>query len=158
MRRLRRNITIVGLVGSMFCAIPLRVHAAPDLTMTAKDITKAKRADLENGRKALLAGDPDGAVQVWSRVLASTPESTNTRRFRMLLIADTIAVALDAHAQAPNLPLLETTLDVYYAYFAAYEAAYGNPNIPRPVVEARFALKEAIDHAKAADPEPPPPT
>jgi len=158
MRSLRRNITIVGLVGSMFCAIPLRVQAAPELAVTTKDIPKAARADVDSGRKASLAGDAEGAVEAWSRVLASTPESTKTRRFRMLLIVDTIAVALDAHAQTPNLPLLERTLDVYYAYFAAHEATYGNPNIPGPVVEARFALKEAVDQAKATDPAPAEPT
>lgn len=158
MVRLRRSIAIIGLASSMLVAIPLRVEAAPELTISTRDVPKGQRSAHEAGMKAALAGDAEGAVQAWSDLLASTPESTKTRRFRMLLIVDAIGVALDAHAQAPNVKLLESTLDVYYAYFAAHEAAYGNPNIPGPVVQARFALKEAIDAAKVEPPpsDPPP--
>jgi|GEM_PF-1387909 len=152
-----RNFMAVGLVSSLLCAVPLQVQAAPTLTVTAKDTPKSKRAAHKRGKQAALAGDAQTAVSTWTELLASTPESNNTRRFRMKLIVDTIAVALDAHTAEPNVALLESALDTYYAYFSAYEAQYGNPNIPGPVVKARFELKSALEAAEEPTPPPPPP-
>lgn len=166
-----RSVTAVGLVSLLLCAIPLEVQAAPSLNVTTKDAPKSQRAAHASGRNAAEAGDAEGAIETWAQVLAATPESSKTRRFRMNLIVDTANVALDAHAQASNKALLERALDAYYGYFAAYEAEYGTPNIPGPVVKVRFALKAAIDEAEepvaepvpapaeATDPtEPPPPS
>jgi hypothetical protein len=160
----------LAVVSLLVCAIPLQVQAAPTLNVTTKDTPKSQRATHATGRRAAESGDAEGAVEAWAQVLASTQESSKTRRFRMNLIVDTANVALDAHAQAPNRALLERTLDVYYEYFAAYEAEYGTPNIPGPVVKVRFALKAALDDAEEPAPtpapavvdaepsEPPPPT
>ena len=165
-----KNATALGLVSILICAIPLQVQAAPTLNVAAKDTPKSQRAAHATGRQAAEAGDAEGAIEAWAQVLASTPESSKTRRFRMNLIVDTANVALDAHAQSSNRALLERALDVYYGYFAAYEAEYGTPNIPGPVVKIRFALKAAIDDAEEpaeapvpaaaeAEPtEPPPPS
>ena len=148
----------LGLASSLVCMVPLRVEAAPDLAVTTKDTPKKQRKAHATGRKAAEAGDASGAVEAWAAVLEATPESTKTRRFRMNLIVDTVRVALDAHAQSPDVALLERTLDVYYAYFAAYEQQYGNPNIPSIVVDARFDLKAALETAqREVEPPPPPP-
>lgn len=162
MRSVARRAVVAAVVSSLVCIAPMTVQAAPDLTVSSKDTPKKQRAAYAEGKTAALAGDADAAVEAWAAVLDATPESTKTRRFRMSLIVDTINVALDSHAQAPNLPLLDRALEVYYVYFAAHEAQYGNPNIPRPVVDARFALKAALEEAERAAapppaPEPPPP-
>ncbi len=170
MASLRYNTTILALASSLLCSIPLEVQAAPELVVTAKETPKAQRSAYSRGKQAAQRNDAEGAVEAWAGVLTATPESIKTRRFRMNLVVDTIYVALDAHAREPNPALLERALDIYYAYFSAHEAQYGTPNIPGPVVEARFDLKAAIETAAPAAPpatapdtasetpaEPPPP-
>ncbi|MBV1857950.1 MAG: hypothetical protein KUG77_06020 [Nannocystaceae bacterium] len=144
----------IALTSSLLCSMPLEVLAAPDLLVTAKDTPKSQRSAYAQGKQAAQRDDGQGALEAWAAVLAATPESSKTRRFRMKLVIDTLHVALDAHARQPNPALLEQALDVYYTYFAAHEAQYGNHNIPGPVVDARFDLKAAID---AAEPSAPPP-
>lgn len=156
MASLRCNATILALTSSLLCSMPLEVQAAPELVVTAKETPKAQRAAYARGKQAAQRNDAEGAVEAWANVLTATPESIQNRRFRMNLVVDTISVALDAHARRPNRPLLERTLDIYYAYFSAHEAQYGNPNIPGPVVNARFDLKAALERAEPAATPPPP--
>lgn len=171
MASLRDNATILALASSLLVSLPLEVQAAPELAATRKEAPNAQRPEYVRGEQAAHRGDAEGALDAWAGVLTATPESIKNRRFRMNLVVDAIYVALDAHARQPNLALLERTLDLYYGYFSAYEAQYGNPNIPRPVINARFDLKAAIetsDRPGAAPPaepaattepppEPPPP-
>jgi len=152
MASLRCNTTIVALTSSLLCAMPLEVQAAPDLAVTAKETPKAQRSAYARGKQAAQRDDAEGAIEAWAGVLIATPESIKNRRFRMNLVVDTVYVALDAHARQPNRALLERALDIYYAYFSAYEAQYGNPNIPGPVVNARFDLKAAIETSEPSQP------
>ena len=62
MVRLRRSIAIIGLASSMLVAIPLRVEAAPELTISTRDVPKGQRSAHEAGMKAALAGDAEGAI------------------------------------------------------------------------------------------------
>lgn len=170
MASLRCNATILALTSSLLLSMPFEVQAAPQLVVTGKETPKAQRAAYARGKQAAQRDDAEGAVDAWEGVLTATPESIKNRRFRMNLVVDTVYVALDAHARQPNRALLERTLDIYYGYFSAYEAQYGNPNIPRPVVNARFDLKAALETAERpvtpppqpasteeTPPEPPPP-
>ncbi|MGH1346453.1 MAG: hypothetical protein ACRBN8_33110 [Nannocystales bacterium] len=152
MASLRCNTTILALTSSLLCSLPLDVRAAPEQVVTAGDAPKGQRTAYIRGKQAAQRDDAEGAVEAWGGVLNATPESIKTRRFRMNLVVDTVYVALDAHTRQPNRPLLERALDIYYAYFSAYEAQYGNPNIPRPVVNARFDLKAALETAERAAP------
>lgn len=157
MASFRCNATILALTSSLLCSMPLEVQAAPELVVTARETPKTQRAAYARGKQAAQRNDAEGAVEAWADVLTATPESIQNRRFRMNLVVDTIYVALDAHARQPNRPLLERTLDIYYAYFSAHEAQYGNPNIPGPVVNARFDLKAALERADPAAAPPPQP-
>ncbi len=152
----RRNLAIAGMITTLLYAFPMHVQAAPELSASAEAAPKGQRSDYRQGKQAALSGDAEAAVQAWAKVLAATPESVKTRRFRMQLIVDTIKVALEGHAAAPSPALLEHTLDIYYAYFTAYEKQYGNPHIPKQVVDARFELKAALDETEGTQPSPEP--
>lgn len=158
MASLRHKAILVALSSSLLCIVPFEVQAAPDLVVSAKDTPPAQRTAYARGRQAAQRDDAEGAIEAWAGVLDATPESVKSRRFRMSLILDTIHVALDAHQRQPNRAVLERALDIYYAYFSAHEAQYGNPNIPGPVVDARHELKAALDAAETLPPAPVPPT
>ncbi len=156
------------LAASLLTTVPQTALAAPTIKGTASAAPKAQRASYERGRQAFESESWVEAADAWSEVLDATPENLETRRFRMVLVVDTMVTYQAGYEATQDPAHLQTALDVYYRYFTAFKAAYDSPNIPRPVVLARFDLKAALEQVEdrppaaaaapgpAAEPEPAP--
>lgn len=124
--------------------------AAPALETTKQAIPKGpSRSHYEVGLAAFEAEDYAKAGAEWAATLDGIPEGPKLQTTRAQLILDIISAYTLAYEKSGEVSELETGLEHYFRYFALYEVTYGNPRIPRPVVEARYALRDRIREAKA---------
>lgn len=156
MRRLPRCARSLVALIALAAALPaLPASAAPALHAKSKELPVTERAVHQRGNEAWKNGDFTLAGDAWARVLGSIPEGRGNAGIRMHLVLDAISAYREAYATTGDLEHLRTGLETYYAYFRAWKSAYGNPGIPRPVIEARHALKADLERAQE-EPAPPP--
>jgi hypothetical protein len=148
MRSLRRWIAAAviaaALVPSGFAnaAAPLRSNPS---TLPKGDV----RSKYEQGARAYEGADYAKAGKLWNELLGKLPETPSSRTMRASLVIDTMSAYQAAYEAGGDIAMLKAGMDAYYGYFKAYRDAHGSTNIPEPVVEARFVMKEALEHAEA---------
>jgi hypothetical protein len=152
-----RNLVATAIAVAVLAGSPLAHAAVTPRTQTTAVPKGAARDRHQLGRKAHDAQRWTEAAQAWADVLDQIPENPVNRTVRMNLVLDTIDAHRAVYAQTGDIAHLRTALDVYYRYFAVFKATYNSPNIPRPVVVARFELKEEIQRAESAQRSSPPP-
>ena len=149
-RRLNRLAAV--LVAAAMVGAPALASAAPALRTSAAAVPSgAARDGYAKGRTSYDAGEYAAAGRTWAALLNEVPEMARNRGLRAGIILDTITAYRAAYDETGDVAHLEAALDNYYRYFETYRDTYSSPNIPRPVVDARFALKDAIAAAKRSD-------
>lgn len=147
MRSLRRWIAAAviaaALVPSGFAnaAAPLRSNPS---TLPKGDV----RNKYEQGARAYEGADYAKAAKTWADLLGKLPETPASRTMRASLVIDTMSAYQAAYEAGGDIAMLKAGMDAYYGYFKTYRDAHGSTNIPEPVVEARFVMKEALEHAE----------
>ncbi len=125
-------------------------QAAAQATQTTRaQVPASERPSWSRGTAAWKAGDHVGAGFHWSQTLAAIPENRRNAGVRMRLVLDTIDAYQRAYSTTGDAKHLHAGMDAYYGYFEAWETAYGHPGIPRSVIKARHALKEALDQEQS---------
>ena len=153
MRSLQRWIAAAviaaALVPSGFAnaAAPLRSNPS---TLPKGDV----RGKYEQGARAYEGADYAKAAKLWGDLLGKLPETPSSRTMRASLVIDTMSAYQAAYEANRDIAMLKAGMDAYYGYFKAYRDAHGSTNIPEPVVEARFVMKEALEHAEAGGNQP----
>lgn len=142
-------VIAAALVPSGFAnaAAPLRSNPS---TLPKGDV----RNKYEQGARAYEGADYAKAAKLWAELLGKLPETPSSRTMRASLVIDTMSAYQAAYEANRDIALLKAGMDAYYGYFKAYRDAHGSTNIPEPVVEARFVMKEALEHAEAGGNEP----
>lgn len=146
----RLNRLAAVLVAAAIATGPALASAAPaELRTSTTSVPKgAARNRYVQGKTSYEAGQYEQAGDAWVELMGQVPESPKNRGLRAGLVLDAISAYSAAYEETGDITHLETALDHYYRYFTAYRDTYNSPNIPRPVVDARFALKDAIAAAK----------
>jgi len=165
--RFQRCITAAVLVATLGHGAVAQAGAAPSLRSNPKTMSQGTRRQFDQGRAAYQAADFAKAGQTFAGALQGVPDVPTNRSVRAFLVVDAMSSYQEAYEKSGNVQMLETGMDVYYAYFKSYRDAYGTSNIPEVVVEARFVMKEALAHARqnggkpggsnGDNPQPPPP-
>src|SRR5688572_15352616 len=146
---------IATLLGTLVLAGSAPALAAPPLQASTDGVPKGATQDrYRKGRVAYDAGRFEEAGAAWADVLDQVPENGRNRGLRAKLILDVMAAYRAAYEETGDVALLETGLEHYFRYFAAYKETYQSPRIPREVVVARYDLKSMIDEAKRKSPPP----
>lgn len=129
-------------------AVP--ASAAPELQTSQRSIPKGpSRTHYQAGHEAFESGDFAAAGAEWAATLDGIPEGPKYKATRAYLILDIMNAYTQAYEKSGEVAELEAGLEHYFRYFALYEVTYGTPRIPRPVVEARYELRDRIKDAKA---------
>lgn len=102
------------------------------------------------GVEAFEAERFEEAGQAWADVLDQIPETPRNRSVRAAVVVDAMSAYQEAYEAGGDSDHLQTALETYYRYFSVYEETYDSPNIPKEVVQARFALRGTIEQAQAA--------
>ena len=135
----------------LVCAAPAIASAAPALNSTAKQMPKSASRDYKTGQAAYDSGKYSEAGQSWANALDKIPEEPKHQGKRADLILDVMVAYTEAYRQSGDVAELEAGLEHYFRYFGVWKSAYGNPRIPRAVVDARYELRDLINDAKAED-------
>jgi hypothetical protein len=153
-----RSLAAALVAAALIAGVPGLAEAAAKPRTELKSVPKgAARLRYQAGKTDYDAKRWTEAGQAWSDVLDQIPENPVNRNVRMNIVLDAIAAYRTAYEQTGEVRHLETALDTYYRYFSVFKSTYNSPNIPRPVVVERFALKEEIERVKSSQPTPPPP-
>ncbi|HWB76060.1 MAG TPA: hypothetical protein VG755_13920 [Nannocystaceae bacterium] len=137
----------LGPSGFATAAAPLRSNPS---TLPKGDV----RNKYEQGARAYEGADYAKAGKQWAELLGKLPETPSSRTMRASLVIDTMSAYQAAYEANGDIAMLKAGMDAYYGYFKAYRDAHGSTNIPEPVVEARFVMKEALEHAEAGGNQP----
>ena len=125
-------------------------QAAGTLRTVPSQLDKSEATKYGEGKRAYDKGSYAAAGKTFEGLLGRVPESPANRSIRASLVLDTMAAYQAAYESGGDVAMLRAGMDAYYDYFRAYRDAHASTNIPEPVVEARFVMKEALGHAEAA--------
>ena len=125
-------------------------QAAGTLRTVPSQLDKSEATKYGEGKRAYDKGSYAAAGKTFAGLLGRVPESPANRSIRASLVLDTMAAYQAAYESGGDVAMLRAGMDAYYDYFRAYRDAHASTNIPEPVVEARFVMKEALGHAEAA--------
>lgn len=125
-------------------------NAAAPLRSNPNTLPKGNvRNQYEQGARAYEGADYAKAGKLWGELLGKIPETPASRTMRASLVIDAMSAYQAAYDASGDVKQLQAGMDAYYAYFKSYRDAHGSTNIPEPVVEARFVMKENLTQAQA---------
>lgn len=130
------------LIGAFLLATPAVAFAAPPLVTDASQVPEEEAKELaETAATYYGSNEYSQAGMAFGNALDALPASKPNMRARMRLVIDAMTAYREAAKVSKNMADLQAGDAVYKKYLAAYQAAYGNPNVPAAVTQSYRALQ-----------------